>query len=335
MKCDLCGAPVINGKCSDCGKEFTGTETACDREYGQAHNNSQDQYYYGPGGSPSGHRYAAAPEKKKLTHRTGFIVLWLILFFPAGLFMMWKNADWNKVVKIIVTVIIATPEVFTFISSRTTGYDPAEDFTSFTWPESAIAGMLPEPESSYGSIVNESEDSLMAEVGRTSRKDYNTYVKGCKSKGFTVDYSSSDNSYNAQNKSGYKLMLSYDEDNRIMSIDLDAPAGAAEKASSSDSAVSKDSKEKKSSSSGVDPDFKALMDSYEEFFDDYIAFMEKYSKSSDTSALLSDYTDYMQKYSEVMSKLDAVDEDELNAAELAYYTKVMSRITQKLSEASL
>ena len=77
------------------------------------------------------------------------------------------------------------------------------------------------------------------------------------------------------------------------------------------------------------------MDSYEEFFDDYIVFMEKYSESSDTSALLSDYADYMQKYSEVMSKLDAIDEDELNADELAYYTKVISRITKKLSEANL
>ena len=77
------------------------------------------------------------------------------------------------------------------------------------------------------------------------------------------------------------------------------------------------------------------MDSYEEFFDDYIAFMKKYSESSDTSAMLSDYTAYMQKYSEVMEKLDAVDEDELNSAELAYYTKVISSITQKLSEASL
>lgn len=334
MKCDLCGAPVVNGKCSNCGKEFTSTETTCDHEYGQTQNSNHGQYYYDPSGNPSGYQYTAVHVKKKLTHRTWFIVLWLILFFPAGLFMMWKNAGWNKVVKIIITVIIAMPIVFTFISSRTSGYDPTEDFTTFTWPESEIAGMLPEPESSYGSIVNESEDSLTVEVGRTSRKDYNKYVKDCKSKGFMVGYSSSDNSYDAQNKSGYKLMLSYDEDNRIMAIVLDAPAGTSGKASS-DSAVSKDAKDKKSSSSGVDPDFKALMDSYEEFFDDYIVFMEKYSESSDTSALLSDYADYMQKYSEVMSKLDAIDEDELNADERAYYTKVMSRITKKLSEASL
>lgn len=334
MKCDLCGAPILNGKCSNCGKEFTSTETACDREYGQTQNSSHDQYYYDPSGTSPEYQYTAAPIKKKLTHRTWFIVLWLILFFPAGLLMMWKNADWSKAVKIIVTVIIAMPVVFTFISSRTSGYDPTEDFTTFAWPESEIAGMLPEPESSYGSIVNESEDSLTVEAGRTSRKDYNEYVKGCKSKGFTVDYSSSDNNYDAQNKSGYKLRLSYDEDNRIMTIDLDAPAGASGK-TSSNSTVSKNTKEKKSSSSGVDPEFKALMDSYEEFFDDYIAFMKKYSESSDTSALLSDYADYMQKYSEVMSKLDAVDEDELNSAELAYYTKIMSRITKKLSEASL
>ena len=35
-----------------------------------------------------------------------------------------------------------------------------------------------------------------------------------------------------------------------------------------------------SAEDGISPEFKAAMDSYEEFFDEYVAFMEKYSKSS-------------------------------------------------------
>ena len=330
MKCDLCGAPVVNGKCSNCGKEFTGTETACDHEYGQTPNSNHDQYYYDPIGTSPGYRYTTAPAKKKLTHRTWFIVLWLILFFPAGLFMMWKNAGWNKAVKIIVTALIAVLMVVGIISSRSS----TNDYSEIIWPESGIAEMIPKPSSNYGKIDIDTEDSFWADISKISQEEYAQYVEACRKRAFTVDYDKSDDYYNAKNKTGYDLFLTYDEDNKIMSIQLDAPAGASSK-TSSDPAVSKDTKDRKTSSSGVDPDFKALMDSYEEFFDDYIAFMKKYSESDDTSALLSDYADYMQKYSEVMSKLDAVDEDELNAAELAYYTKTMSRITQKLSEASL
>lgn len=38
--------------------------------------------------------------------KTWFIILMLILLFPVGIFLMWKYTGWNKVVKIIVTVVI-------------------------------------------------------------------------------------------------------------------------------------------------------------------------------------------------------------------------------------
>ncbi|MCI6820445.1 MAG: zinc ribbon domain-containing protein [Clostridiales bacterium] len=336
MKCDLCGAPVVNGKCSNCGKEFTSTETTCDHEYGQTQNSNHGQYYYDPSGNPSEYQYTAVPVKKKLTHRTWFIVLWLILFFPAGLFMMWKNSGWNIAVKIIITAVIAVLLTTGIVSSRyiSSRYN-VDDYSEIIWPESGIAEMIPEPDSDYGQISLDTEDSFWADIGKTSPKEYAQYVEACRNMKFNVDYDNSDSYYNAKNKTGYELFLTYNKDKRVMSIQLDAPAGASENTSEPDSTASEDTKEKKSSSSGVDPDFKATMDSYEEFFDDYIAFMKKYSESSDTSAMLSDYTAYMQKYSEVMSKLDAIDEDELNADERAYYTKVMSRITKKLSEANL
>src|SRR3989344_3234662 len=41
--------------------------------------------------------------KKKWYQTTGGIIALLILFFPAGLYLMWKHAKWNKAVKGVIT----------------------------------------------------------------------------------------------------------------------------------------------------------------------------------------------------------------------------------------
>lgn len=85
-------------------------------------------------------------------------------------------------------------------------------------------------------------------------------------------------------------------------------------------------------SDGIDPEFKASMDSYEEFFNEYVDFMKKYNDSDDTSAMLSDYSDFMLKYTETMQKFQEIDTDELNTEEALYYAEVSARITKKLAE---
>lgn len=47
-------------------------------------------------------------ENKKKWYKTnqGMILL-LVFFFPAGLFLMWKYAGWNKKVKWIITSMFA------------------------------------------------------------------------------------------------------------------------------------------------------------------------------------------------------------------------------------
>lgn len=86
-------------------------------------------------------------------------------------------------------------------------------------------------------------------------------------------------------------------------------------------------------SEGVTPDFKAAMDAYEAFFDEYISFMQSYEESDDILGVISDYTDYMTQYADFMVALDAIEEDDLSAADLAYYTEVTARISQKLLSA--
>ena len=88
------------------------------------------------------------------------------------------------------------------------------------------------------------------------------------------------------------------------------------------------------SSNGIRQEFKDAMDSYEAFFDEYIAFMNKYNESDtdDMLEMMNDYTSYMTQYAETMEKLESVDTDELTAEEALYYTEVFSRITSKLLE---
>ena len=86
------------------------------------------------------------------------------------------------------------------------------------------------------------------------------------------------------------------------------------------------------SASGIDPDFKAAMDSYEKFFDDYVDFMKKYQKNPGDLSLLKDYAKFMSQYTDTMNKLNSIDQSELNDAELAYYMDTVNKINKKILE---
>ena len=88
------------------------------------------------------------------------------------------------------------------------------------------------------------------------------------------------------------------------------------------------------SEDGVSPAFKETMDSYEAYFDEYIAVMESVSNgSSDLNTLLR-YAEFMEQYAEVTEKLENLDTSEMSEADHDYYTKVMLRIDKKLIEAA-
>jgi len=84
----------------------------------------------------------------------------------------------------------------------------------------------------------------------------------------------------------------------------------------------------------IDPDFKAAMDSYEAFFDEYVAIMKKYKANPTDLSILTDYATYMGQYADMMQKFEAWENEDLNTAELAYYIDVQARITKKLLEAA-
>ena len=86
----------------------------------------------------------------------------------------------------------------------------------------------------------------------------------------------------------------------------------------------------KESVDGVDPELKEFLDSYEDFVDDYVAFMKKYYKNPTDLSLLSEYSEFLQKYTEMASQVDDFDINEMSEKDYDYYLEVTSRCTEKL-----
>lgn len=58
-------------------------------------------------------------EKEKISQKTWFTVLFLIIFFPVALFTMWKYKKFNKVARIIITAIFVISFVSAFLNQTT------------------------------------------------------------------------------------------------------------------------------------------------------------------------------------------------------------------------
>lgn len=86
--------------------------------------------------------------------------------------------------------------------------------------------------------------------------------------------------------------------------------------------------------SGIRPEFKASMDAYEAFFDEYVAFMKTVDEANMGMDTMLKYYDFLTKYTEAMEALEAIDESELTEEEDLYYLDVMLRIDKKLLEAA-
>lgn len=85
---------------------------------------------------------------------------------------------------------------------------------------------------------------------------------------------------------------------------------------------------------GMRVSFKEAMDSYEAFYDEYVAFMQKYNDSDNTLAMLPDYLKLVAQAEEANKKIDEWDDGTMNDTELKYYIEVTSRISQKLIDIS-
>ena len=81
----------------------------------------------------------------------------------------------------------------------------------------------------------------------------------------------------------------------------------------------------------VSPDFKATMDSYEAFFDEYVEFMNAYQADPTSTDLIAKSANMMTQYADTMSAMNSIDQDGLSSADYAYYAEVTARIVGKLA----
>ena len=82
------------------------------------------------------------------------------------------------------------------------------------------------------------------------------------------------------------------------------------------------------------PAFKEAMDSYEAFYDEYCDFMKKYQENPTDAKLLAEYSDMLIQLSEMDKEFADWEDENLTKEELAYYSEVSNRVTQKLLEIS-
>ena len=87
-----------------------------------------------------------------------------------------------------------------------------------------------------------------------------------------------------------------------------------------------------SNQDGLSNDFKSAMDSYEKFMNEYVSFMKKYISNPSDLGLLADYAEYVSKFADFTEDFEKWDNEEMNAAEMAYYIEVQSRVNKKLLE---
>ena len=259
-------------------------------------------------------------------------------------------------------------------SSKTTeSKTEAAAENDFVWPFGEIGNMLPKLEGKQGKLSWEDSDGLSMDLYDISTKEFTEYVKKCQEAGFNVDYSMRNNTYSAYNADGYDLYLSLNESGKKMWIRVSAPeAESEEETSGSDTAETDattasgseaetteaagsdipvettavpettaapettvaETEKSSSSKSGIRPEFKDAMDSYEAFFDEYCEFMQKFKANPSSLELLSSYSSYLQKYSDVMSKMDELGNSDMSDEEALYYAETTLRITNKLANAA-
>lgn len=217
-----------------------------------------------------------------------------------------------------------------------------EKMSQFDWPENGIATLIPAPESDTGRVIYDKSGLFEIHVGKMSKYAMSEYSKLCENAGFNVNHNRSETSYTAENPDGYSLSIQYlgfdtirisisePKKEETTNVSVSPETTAAPEPIETTAPTKSETQNDSEMVDGMRKEFKDAMDSYEKFFDEYIAFMEKYTESGNPVTMLADYMKYLAKYADMMSKMDALDDGGLNEKEALYYSEVTLRISQKL-----
>ena len=233
----------------------------------------------------------------------------------------------------------------------TVDLDSPITMSEIQWPTTGLATKVPKPNSSLGNISLDNSETFGANIGNTTKQDFENYIKACQDAGYVNNHSKSEKRYSATNNDNYKVVIEYHGNNTIY-VSVHAPKEektnnnsinkednkSEEKTSSNNNSSTNNSSNNNSSnnnSNEIRTDFKNAMDSYEKFMDGYISFMKKYNSNPSDTELLKEYSSYMSKYNDMINTYNKWNSKDLNDAETKYYIEVQTRVNKKLTDATL
>ena len=233
--------------------------------------------------------------------------------------------------------------IYTVYYDYSSGKYSAESETevAYQWPQTELGNKIPKPDVEILKSSLDTEELFLFNAYGISLEQFNAYVEECKNMGYTVDPSSYEGFYSADDTEGYNVYLSYEEDDYALSGSVEAPYDKDERDSDEEDVndiVSEDDGDTgantdRKSADGIRPEFKEAMDSYEAFYDEYCDFMKKYNANPSDRTLLDGYMDMLDRSVEMTEKFEAWDEGEMNDEELKYYLDVNNRVSQKMIDA--
>ncbi len=144
---------------------------------------------------------------KKWYQQTWGIVLLFVLFFPVGIYLMWRYADWSQKAKIIVSVIFA-------IIAVSIAMNPAEPKTQQAkQEEKSQATVQQKPTATFDvpALIVLNIDDIRKQLGSPTDKDVDPTAKQMELG--TTEW------YNSFDKNGKTLLVTYDPTTRAV-IDL-------------------------------------------------------------------------------------------------------------------
>ena len=110
-------------------------------------------------------------ENLKWFQKKQYIIILIILFFPIGLYLMWKHSDWNKKTKVIVTSIFLIGAIFAKTDESSDSkinessiYGMYSDFSRWN---SSITGKVVVNKDSWMYIINDN-NSTTSKKGKTN-----------------------------------------------------------------------------------------------------------------------------------------------------------------------
>lgn len=114
-------------------------------------------------------------EKEKVYQKTWFTILFLIVFFPVGLFTMWKYKKFNKVARIIISVFWVFCVITAFIpSDDSQSTDSTAEATTEAPTTTEVTTETPTTEAP--TTTEATTEATTAKKKKLTKKDYNPQI---------------------------------------------------------------------------------------------------------------------------------------------------------------